>query len=66
MAVQKSRRTPRTRGNRRGHDKLEMATLSTDSETGETHLRHHMTPDGYYRGRQVIMASSAPEVTEDE
>ncbi len=66
MAVQKHRRTPRTRGNRRGHDKLAMATLSTDIETGETHLRHHMTADGYYRGRQVIMASSAPEVAEDE
>ena len=22
--------------------------------TGEIHLRHHMTADGYYRGRQVI------------
>jgi large subunit ribosomal protein L32 len=43
-----------------------MATLSTDIETGETHLRHHMTADGYYRGRQVIMASSAPEAAEDE
>jgi large subunit ribosomal protein L32 len=66
MAVQKSRRTPRTRGNRRGHDKLKLATLSIDSETGETHLRHHMTPDGYYRGRQIVMPPSIPEVAEDE
>lgn len=66
MAVQKHRRTPRTRGNRRGHDKLGVATLSIDPETGETHLRHHMTENGYYRGRQVIMASSASEVAEDE
>jgi large subunit ribosomal protein L32 len=43
-----------------------MATLSTDIETGETHRRHHMTPDGYYRGRQVIMAAAAPDMSDDE
>jgi large subunit ribosomal protein L32 len=54
MAVQKSRVTPSRRGMRRAHDALTGPTLSTDSVTGETHRRHHMTPDGYYRGRQII------------
>jgi large subunit ribosomal protein L32 len=39
---------------RRAHDALSKPTLSVDSETGETHLRHHVSPDGYYRGRKVV------------
>ena len=54
MAVQKSRRTKSTRGMRRSHDSLSAKTLSTDTTTGETHLRHHVTADGYYRGKKVI------------
>ena len=55
MAVQKSRRSPSTRGMRRAHDALAPKQLATDPTTGETHLRHHVTADGYYRGRQVVM-----------
>lgn len=54
MPVQKSRRTPSTRGKRRAHDKLEKPALSKDPTTGETHLRHRVSRDGYYRGRKVI------------
>ena len=54
MAVQKSRRTPSTRGMRRSHDSLSAKLLSTDVTTGETHIRHHLTKDGFYRGRKVI------------
>ncbi|HEY5720077.1 MAG: 50S ribosomal protein L32 [Xanthomonadales bacterium] len=54
MAVQKSRKTPSRRGMRRSHDALKPPTLSTDPTTGETHVRHHVTPEGYYKGRQVI------------
>lgn len=54
MAVQKSRVSPARRGQRRSHDALTAKQLSTDPTTGETHLRHHITADGYYRGRQVI------------
>ncbi len=53
MAVQKNRKTPSKRGMRRAHDKLSSPALSTDQTTGEVHLRHHITPDGYYRGRKV-------------
>lgn len=54
MAVQKSRKTPSRRGMRRAHDSLGRPTLSVDGTTGETHRRHHVTADGYYRGQQVI------------
>lgn len=54
MAVQKSRRTPSTRGMRRSHDKLSPVLVSVDKTSGETHRRHHLTKDGFYRGRQVI------------
>lgn len=59
MAVQKSRVTPSRRGQRRSHDALVPQQLSTDKTTGETHLRHHITKDGYYRGRKVIQVKSA-------
>ena len=55
MAVQKNRKTRSKRDMRRIHDALTTATLSVDPTTGEQHLRHHVTPDGYYRGRQVIV-----------
>ena len=61
MAVQKSRKSPSTRGMRRSHDALTAATVSVDQTSGETHLRHHITKDGFYRGRKVI-ESKAVEV----
>ncbi len=54
MAVQKNRKTRSKRNMRRAHDGLTAKTLSVDPTTGEQHLRHHVTPDGYYKGRQVI------------
>lgn len=63
MAVQKSRKTPARRGMRRSHDKLGSPALSVDPTSGETHLRHRVTPDGFYRGNQVI---EQPEEDEDE
>ncbi|TAK54826.1 MAG: 50S ribosomal protein L32 [Gammaproteobacteria bacterium] len=63
MAVQKSRRTPSTRGMRRAHDRLAAPALSKDPTTGETHRRHCVSPDGFYRGRRVIepRAKDAPQ-----
>jgi len=54
MAVQKTRKSPSKRGMRRSHDALKNKALSIDPTSGETHLRHHVTPDGFYRGRKVI------------
>ncbi|MDH5408470.1 MAG: 50S ribosomal protein L32 [Gammaproteobacteria bacterium] len=54
MAVQQNRKTPSKRGMRRSHDALTAKALSIEPNTGETHLRHHISPDGYYRGRKVL------------
>lgn len=54
MAVQKSKKSRSRRGMRRSHDALTGATLSVDSTTGETHRRHHVTADGFYRGKQAV------------
>jgi large subunit ribosomal protein L32 len=63
MAVQKSRKTPSLRGMRRSHDKLKNPALSVDPTSGETHLRHRISPDGFYRGEQVI---AQPELAHDD
>lgn len=54
MAVQQRRKTPSRRGMRRAHDALGKPTLSTEPTTGEVHRRHHVSPEGFYRGRKVV------------
>ena len=61
MAVQKSRKTPSTRGMRRSHDALTAATVSVDQTSGETHLRHHITKDGFYRCLLYTSMREGPE-----
>ena len=64
MAVQQNKKSPSRRGMRRAHDALTGKALSIEPTTGETHLRHHVSADGYYRGRQVIKSKDEVE-TED-
>ena len=64
MAVAKSRKSPSRRGMRRSHDALNTVQLATDPTSGEIHRRHHITKDGYYRGRKVI-DSKTPVHEED-
>ena len=54
MAVQQNKTTRARTGKRRSHDRLKKPTLSIDSTTGETHRRHHITADGFYRGRHAV------------
>lgn len=54
MAVQQNRKTRSRRGMRRSHDGLRKPALSMDPTTGEVHRRHHVSPDGFYRGKKVI------------
>lgn len=58
MAVQKSRKSRSKRGMRRSHDSLKNPTLSVDPVTGETHRRHHVGADGYYKGKEIISVKS--------
>lgn len=57
MAVQQNRKTRSRRGMRRSHDALTGTTLSIDPTTGETHRRHNVTADGFYRGKKVVEKS---------
>ncbi|MEL0084000.1 MAG: 50S ribosomal protein L32 [Gammaproteobacteria bacterium] len=59
MAVQQNRKTRSKRGMRRSHDALSGPALSIEPTTGETHLRHHVSPNGYYRGRKVSEGNKA-------
>jgi large subunit ribosomal protein L32 len=49
---------------RRAHDALKPVQLSTDPTSGEVHRRHHVTKDGYYRGRKVI--ERADQIADEE
>ncbi|MFP5358637.1 MAG: 50S ribosomal protein L32 [Gammaproteobacteria bacterium] len=64
MAVQKSKKSRSKRGQRRAHDALRGPALSVDPTSGETHLRHHVTADGFYRGKKVIVRA-VPEIAEE-
>lgn len=66
MAVQKSRVTRKKRGDRRAHNRLANPTLAIDVATGETHRRHHVSPDGYYKGRQIIDNTVKVEEEDDD
>jgi large subunit ribosomal protein L32 len=54
MAVHKDKKSKSRRNMRRSHDALTAAALSIEPGTGEVHLRHNVSPDGYYRGRRVL------------
>lgn len=55
MAVQKSRKARSRRDMRRSQIKLRKPQLAIDPTSGENHLRHHMTAQGFYRGKQVLV-----------
>jgi large subunit ribosomal protein L32 len=38
---------------RRSHDHLSAPAVAVEPTTGETHLRHHVSPTGFYRGKKV-------------
>lgn len=58
MAVQQVKKSRSRRDMRRSHDSLTTPTLSTDKATGELHLRHHVSPNGFYKGKKVIDTKS--------
>lgn len=66
MAVQKNRKTPSKRDKRRTHDALGYATVTSEIKSGERHLRHHVSKNGYYRGRQAIVLPTEVADFEDD
>ena len=66
MAVQKSKKTRSRVGMRRSHDALSTNSLSTDPVSGEIHLRHNMSSDGFYKGRLIKDLKKKTKETEEE
>ncbi len=58
MAVQQNKKSPSRRGMRRSHDALGNPPTAIEPTTGELHLRHHISANGYYRGRKVLKTKS--------
>ncbi|MCL1886644.1 MAG: 50S ribosomal protein L32 [Betaproteobacteria bacterium] len=58
MAVQQNKKSPSKRGMHRSHDALVATNLSTEPTSGEKHRRHHVSPNGYYRGKKVMKTKS--------
>lgn len=54
MAVQQNRKSKSRRDMRRSHDAIKSPAVSIEPNSGEVHRRHHVSADGYYRGRKVI------------
>ena len=58
MAVQQNKKSPSKRGMHRSHNALNVPGIAVEPTTGEIHLRHHISPNGFYRGRQVLKNKS--------
>jgi len=58
MAVQQNKKSPSMRGMHRSHNALKNPGTAVEPTTGEVHLRHHISPNGYYRGRHVIKSKA--------
>ena len=54
MAVQQNKKSPSKRGMHRSHDFLVAPQLAVEPTTGETHMSHHISPNGFYRGRKIL------------
>jgi large subunit ribosomal protein L32 len=54
MAVQQNKKSPSKRGMHRSHKGLATPGTGVEPTTGEIHLRHHISPTGFYRGRKVL------------
>ena len=54
MAVHQNKKSPSRRNMRRSHDKLSAPPIAVEPTSGETHLRHHVSPTGFYRGKKVV------------
>jgi large subunit ribosomal protein L32 len=61
MAVQKTKKSSSRRDMRRSHDALTSSTLSIEPTSGEVHLRHNVSADGYYRGKKVVAVKEDQE-----
>jgi large subunit ribosomal protein L32 len=57
MAVHQNKKSPSRRNMRRAHDFLTNPPLAIEPGSGEIHLRHHLSANGYYRGKKIDLRS---------
>jgi large subunit ribosomal protein L32 len=58
MAVPKKKKSMSRSGMRRGSNgtfKADFPNVVADKTTGEFKISHHISSDGYYKGRRVVM-----------
>ena len=54
MAVQQNKKSASKRGMHRAHSALSAPALGVEPVSGEVHRRHHISPNGFYRGKKVV------------
>ena len=64
MAVPKKKTSKSKRNMRRSHNALDRVNVVTSGTTGEDTLPHHVSPDGFYRGRRVISEKKSDKTSE--
>lgn len=64
MAVPKRKTSKMKKGQRRSHLALTMITVAENKTTGELSRPHHISKDGYYNGKQVIIKRAVEETEE--
>ena len=57
MAVQQNKKSASRRNMRRAHEFLTNPAVAIEPGSGELHLRHHVSPNGYYRGKKLDLRS---------
>lgn len=67
MAVQQNKKSPSKRGMHRSHNALTVPGIAVEPTTGETHMRHHISPTALPRPsgteeqiRSLIQAAHPP------
>ena len=54
MADQQNKKSASKRGMHRAHDFISAPATAVEPTSGEVHLRHHVSPNGFYRGKKVV------------
>jgi large subunit ribosomal protein L32 len=58
MAVQQNKKSASKRGMHRSHDSISSPPIAVEPTTGEIHQRHHISPNGFYRGKKVVQTKA--------
>ena len=54
MAVQQNKKSPSKRGMHHSHNRLKKQILAVEPTSGEIVRRHHISENGFYKGRKFL------------